>query len=82
MIWRRVDGHAVGTYSENETPNLAPDARLARGSCMVCDKSAMYIITDALWAVNNYTLDFLCACGLPWDHESPHLRSLEALHGR
>lgn len=79
-IWRNRAGKITKAASENVTPGLAPDARLIRGHCMVCDKSAMYIITDGLWEVSNFKLDFLCACGLPWDHTYPHLIDLEALH--
>lgn len=74
------EGKTITVMSTNITPGVAPDARLIRGYCMVCNESAMYVITDSLWEASAYTLDFLCACGLPWDHECKHLIDLELLH--
>lgn len=79
-IVRRKEGNTLIVMSPNQTPGLAPDARLARGYCMVCEDSAMYIITDVLWSASAYTLDFLCSCGLPWDHACGHLIDVEKLH--
>jgi len=80
-IVRTVGGRARIRRSANPTPNIPRGARLIRAICMYCRTGAMYVSTAAALGRSRCGLDFLCACGLPWDHEEPHLPSASALVG-
>ena len=72
-IVRTVRGRARIRRSANPTPNIPKDTRLIRAICMSCRLGAMYVSTAAALERARCGLDFLCACGLPWDHTEPHL---------
>jgi hypothetical protein len=47
--------------------------RKIRAVCMYCRRGAMYVVTEQCLHASHYSADDLCACGLPLDHEQPHL---------
>lgn len=72
-VVRIVEGRAIISASKCPTPNIADDVRKIRAVCMHCLRGAMYVTTVERLEATKYSSELLCGCGLPLDHEEPHL---------
>ena len=77
-VIRRVGDKLVAQDSPNALPNIPPEARLVNATCMVCGKTANYVVSVSNLARSKYALGDLCSCGLPAVHHGPHLEVLRA----
>jgi len=76
-VVRRVDGKFVVQPSPRPTPNIPENARLIRGTCMICGYAGQFVVTEKFWASGHNTIETLCCCGLPIQHTSVHLPVLK-----
>ena len=72
-VVRIIQGRTVVLPSKCPTPNIPDDVRKIRAACMYCLHGAMYVTTVERLRATQYGADDLCGCGLPLDHEGPHL---------
>lgn len=78
-VIRRVGDKLVAQDSPNALANIPPEDRLVNATCMVCAKTANYVVSITVLSRSKYALSDLCSCGLPAIHHGPHL---EVLRGK